>query len=156
MANSSDYHTLSIGTDRATEFKDALLSNEIEGITPVGSLEALGLNGATIPNSLELDGKLMSLIFTANDPSHTMIYQNRAGMELGRSNVPARDYERGLFAFHELGGHAWGALLGVGNTDKMSEDFETSVRSIYRVGTELRNGVPTPQYLGGKAQPHRP
>jgi hypothetical protein len=51
---------------------------------------------------------------------------------------PAEKYERGITSIHEIGGHARLFLtspeLTVNNHNKLVEDFETSVRSIFKTG----------------------
>ena len=156
MAKSSDFHTLSIGTGRDVPFNDAFRIAEVAPEGYGGSLATRGLSGATFENSMRLDGRPMSLIFTANDPVTTSrTVDNRTGITLLTTTIPAPRYERGLHHLHELGGHAWGATRGITNTNAMAEQFETRIRSIYRVGTTSINGVVSPQFLGGTAPPHR-
>jgi len=156
LANSGDFHTLSIGTGRDVPFNDAFRVAEVapEGYT--GSLATRGLSGSTFENSMQLDGKPMSLVFTANDPvTIQRSVDNQTGATLLTTTIAAPRYERGLHHMHELGGHAWGARQGIANTNATAEQFETRVRSIYRIGTTNVNGVVSPQFLGGTALPHR-
>lgn len=156
----------------STQTNEVKVVNYDEAIPKLGgnSLKSYVFNGGTTPDGkftwIARNPQVVGSVLNRNyDPQDLHSKQYIPG------SVNAKNYTKGVAALHEIGGHVnlrfTQPALSKAQHDLNVEDFETSFRQIYQIGTytkkrqvkrAMKNGlnakIGDPRYLRGTAEKH--